>query len=163
MSYKKYSDKYFVRSKEILKKECINPWVEMQCFIRGTPGVIKGVDEAIDYITNHSDIKEVGGEIYALEDGDEYESGDTIMLIKAPIQSIIELETQYLGIISAETTKKNDGGVLLPKVITESVKKVVDLVDGRPVFYFGARHWHYSNDAQISKAVFNGGITDCAT
>ena len=135
----------------------------MQIFIRKGPGRVYGLDEAYEYIKANSDIQIAGGQIYTLKEGSEYSAEEVVMRIVAPIQSIIELETQYLGIISAETTKKNDGGVLLPKVITESVKKVVDLVDGRPVFYFGARHWHYSNDAQISKAVFNGGITDCAT
>lgn len=163
MNYKKYSDKYFVRSREILEKEGLNPVVEMQVFIRKGPGKVYGLDEATRYIKENSDIGEVGGQIYTLMESSNYDSNEVVMKIVAPIQSIIELETQYLGIISAETTKANDGGVLLPNAIKENVKKVVDLVNGRPVFYFGARHWRYDADAAISKAAFDGGVVDCST
>ena len=158
-----YSDKYFLRSKTILEKEGLNPIVEMQVFIRKGPGKVKGLTEAIEYIKDNSDIKQVGGQIYALNEGEEYNSEEIVMKIIAPIQSIIALETQYLGIISAETTKENDGGVMLPYNITQNVKKVVELVSDRPIFYFGARHWRYDDDAMISKAAFDGGVTGCST
>ena len=160
--YKKYSDKYFLRSRTILEKENLNPVVEMQVFIRRGPGRVYGVDEAYNYIIDNSNIKKVG-QIYTLKEGSEYDSEEVVMRIVAPIQSIIELETQYLGIISASTTRGNDGGVLLPYNITQNVKKIVELIDGRGVFYFGARHWKYDDDASISKAAFAGGAIDCST
>ncbi len=163
MSYKKYSDKYLLRSITILEKEGLNPIVEMQVFIRKGPGRVNGLDEACEYIKANSDIVKAGGQIYTLKEGDTYNSEEVVMRIVAPIQSVIELETQYLGIISAKTTKANIGGMLIPRMITENVKEVVKLVDGRPVFYFGARHWHYDNDSQISKAAFDGGVVDCST
>ncbi len=162
-NHRNYSDKYFIRSREILEKEGLNPIVDMQVFIRKGPGKVYGLDEAYRYIKENSNIDKVGGQIYTLMESSEYISGEVVMRIIAPVQSIIELETQYLGIISAETTKANDGGVLFPKTITENVKKVVELVGGRPVFYFGARHWHYKYDKQISKSTFDGGVVGCST
>ncbi len=162
MNYKKYSDKYFLRSKKILEKENINPWVKMQCFIRKGPGKIAGIDEAVQLILKHSDIQAKNGKIYALEDGVNYNSTETVMLIEAPLQSIIELETLYLGIITAETTKLNDNRVIDLKAIKENMQKIVNMTK-RPVLYFGARHWRYDEDAAISKAAFEGGAFGCST
>jgi len=86
------------------------------------------------------------------------------MFIDAPIQDIVELETFYLGIISTETTRYNDEvqSVDLDQVQT-TVKAVVKAAGGRPVSYFGARHWHYSEDAAIANAAFEAGATSAST
>jgi len=162
--HQKYSDKYFLRSKTILEKEKINPAVKIQCFIRKGPGHIDGIIEAVNFIKKYSNIEKIGGRIFALKDGMKYEPNETVMLIEAPLQTIIDLETIYLGIISAETTKiNNDKSCIDPEQIKERMQEIVRLVDGRPVFYFGARHWRYDEDAAISKAAFDGGAAGCST
>ena len=69
---KKFTDKYFLRANEILKKEGLNPWVNMQVFVRKGPGKIAGIDEAVNLIIENSNIREVGGRIYAKKDGSNY-------------------------------------------------------------------------------------------
>jgi len=43
------------------------------------------------------------------------------------------------------------------------VRRIVELSDGRPVSYFGARHWRYQEDEAISRAAFRGGAVGAST
>jgi len=159
----KFADKYFIRANEILKADNLNPWVNMQVFVRKGPGKVAGIEEAIDIITNNSNIAEVGGRIYAKTDGGVYKPKETLMNIIAPVQEIMELETVYLGVIAAAMTRQNDNKELDLKAIQRNVEQVVELAGNRPVLYFGARHWHYNMDQAITKAAFDGGVKDCST
>jgi len=160
---RKYTDKYFLRANEILKKEGLNPWVNMQVFVRKGPGKIAGIDEAVNLIIENSNIREVGGRIYAKKEGSNYNSKDTVINIIAPVQEIIELETLYLGVISKATTLANDKKGINYENIVKNVAEVVQLANGRSVFYFGARHWHYEDDKLLAKAAYEGGIRSFAT
>jgi nicotinate phosphoribosyltransferase len=155
---KKYADKYFLRTNEILKAENLNPWINMQVFVRKGPGKVAGIKEAIDIITQNSNIEKVGGRIYAAKEGSTYNSKETLMNILVPIQEKIELETVYLGVITAGITRENDHRELNYSLIGENMAKVVELAGHRPVLYFGARHWHYSEDKALSKLAFENGI-----
>ena len=159
----KYVDKYFLRTKEILQKEGLNPFVRAQVFVRKGPGIISGLDEAVEFIAQNSDLIKNGGALYALNDGDEYLSKETQMLIEARIDDIVALETQYLGILSAGITKANDGTEPNFVEIRNRVKQIVLEANGRPVSYFGARHWHYNKDSMIAQAAFEGGAISAST
>ncbi len=125
LSHKPYTDKYFLRANDILKAEGINPYVIAQIMIRKGPGTVHGIDEAVSILEKYSPITR-SGKIFSLNEGAEYAQSETIMIIEAPIQDIIELETMYLGVLSAETTKANDHhGVDLFKVTTQ-MRAVVD-------------------------------------
>lgn len=159
-----YSDKYFLRTHDILEAEKLNPFVRAQIFVRQGPGAAKGIDEAIAIIDKYTDLRKNGGRVYALEEGATYDSRETLLVIEARIQDIIALETLYLGVISAETTKANDGidDIDLDQA-RQRMKEVVDAAGGRPVTYFGARHWRYDRDAAIALAAFEGGATGAST
>ncbi len=168
-NHKHFTDKYFIRSNEILKSEGINPWVRAQVFIRKGPGTVAGIEEAINLILENSDLEKHGGKIYALKDGDKYAPKETQMIIEAPIQDIIELETTYLGVITAATTIANGGNEPDLEKVTETMSRVVEATknqlapEGRPVSYFGARHWHWSKDSDLAKAAYEGGAKTCST
>jgi nicotinate phosphoribosyltransferase len=85
------------------------------------------------------------------------------MNIGAPVQEIMELETVYLGIIAAQTTRKNDNKELDFKAIGNQMAEVVELAGKRPVLYFGARHWHYEADTELAKLAFANGCAAVAT
>lgn len=164
INHRPYIDKYFLRAKEILQKENLNPIVKAQVFIRKGNCKLYGIDEAIAILRKYSDIEKTG-HIYALKEGSFFENCETIMTIEAPIQSIIDLETMYLGVISAETTMINGRGkrhISLP-LITQNMEKIVNLIGRRPVSYFGARHWRYDWDRNIASACKKGGAVNCST
>jgi nicotinate phosphoribosyltransferase len=157
--YRPYIDKYFLRSKEILQKENLNPKVMLQVFIRKGLCYVYGVDEAIAIIQKYAP----SAEIWALKEGLFIENCETIMTIKAPVQDIIDLETMYLGVISAETTLQNDKQDINLKEVSANMAKIVELVGNRAVIYMGARHWRYDRDFEISKACFEAGAKSCST
>jgi len=159
----KYTDKYFLRSNEILKAEGINPWVNMQVFVRKGPGKIGGIEEAVDLILNNSNLAEVGGRIYAKAENEIYTPKDTIMNIVAPIQEIMELETIYLGVLTAGTTRLNDKKDLNFNKIGLQMRQVKDLAGERIVLYFGARHWHWTYDQALANLAFENGCSEVAT
>ncbi|MBU0761351.1 MAG: nicotinate phosphoribosyltransferase [Nanoarchaeota archaeon] len=161
--HKPYADKYFLRANEILKAKGLNPWVNMQVFVRKGPGKAAGIDEAVDYILNHSNLEEVGGRIYGKREGQDYVGKETQMNIIVPIQEIVELETGYLGVIARAVTKTNGGGNLDFAAIGKQMREVVALVGSRPVLYFGARHWHYEEDKALARLAFENGIREVAT
>lgn len=158
-----YADKYFLRTKEILEANKLNPWVRAQVFIRDGPGKVYGINESLDILDKYSPLEEHGGRVYSLKEGSNYNSKDTLMVIEAPIQDIIELETMYLGVLTAETTKANDNHGVDLKQVKENMSRVVEAAQGRPVSYFGARHWRYDEDAAITRAAYNGGAISTST
>ncbi len=159
----KYTDKYFLRANEIIKAEGINPWVNMQIFVRKGPGKIAGVDEAVDLIMQNSNLDNVGGRIYSKNENEVYIPEETIMNIIAPVQEIMELETLYLGVLTARTTRLNDKKDLDFNKIGKQMRQIVDLAGGRPVLYFGARHWHWTYDQALANLAFENGCREVAT
>lgn len=162
--FEPYSDKYFLRTHEILEKEGLNPWVRAQVFIRKGPGEVAGIEESLAIIDRYTDLKKNGGKVYALPEGATYGPKETVMVVEGRIQDIIALETLYLGAITAATTRANDH---VERVDTtkarENMRRVVDLAGDRPVSYFGARHWTFREDAAIAFAAYQGGATSCST
>jgi nicotinate phosphoribosyltransferase len=162
--FQPYADVYFLRSLEILKKLKLNPFVRTQVFFRGEAGVVFGQQQVVELIKKYSpDLTKNGGIVYLLPDGESYEPGETVLLIEARVQDIIALETIILGILSYETTTHNDQTQVELDKVTERFRELCSLVGDRPVYYFGARHWSFSEDAVISRAAFAGGVAGAST
>jgi len=161
--YEPYTDTYFLRSLQIIQSDKLNQYIRAQIFIRKGPGKIYGINEVLAIIRKFSKLQEHGGRIYSLSDGDIYQPEETIMILEGPAQDIIPLETIILGVLSAETTIKNDHCFPDMNEISKNVKTVVDVVGDRPVYWFGARHWRYDWDFRISKAAFDGGAIEAST
>jgi len=162
-SHKPYTDVYFLRSLEILEKEGLNPFVRAQIFLRKGPGIVAGMEETISIVKQYSVVHKNGGRIYTLCDDETYEPLVPIMLIEGRVQDVMTLETMMLGVISAEITRKNDQTDIDFSLISRNMRTIVDLAGGRPVVYFGARHWRYDLDKKISKAALESGACDCST
>ena len=158
-----YADKYFLRGYDILNAEGINPWVKAQVMIRRGPGKVFGLDEALAILEKYSPLVENKGKVYALNEGDNYAPRETLMLTEAPILDIIKLETMYLGVNAAETTKANDNIRIDLAQVTENARKITGLVGKRTVMYMGARHWRYDEDAAITRAAYEGGFRGAST
>lgn len=160
---RKHADKYFTRSKEILEKDNLNPYVRAQVFVRKGPGVVSGLDEAVKYIKEETNLLKNGGKLYALKNGMNYKPLETQIILEGYIQDIIEHETEYLGILSKGISLANKIDEPNLDEITKKASIITRLVGNRPVSYFGARHWHPDDDAKIAKATYNGGFTNAST
>jgi len=124
-----YSDKYFVRTRDILLANGNRPRVTMQVFGK-TPAFLGGVDEAIA-ILRQCAIEWSDLTVHALYDGDEIRPWETVMLIEGPYDAFAHLETLYLGVLARRT-----------KVGTNT-RLVVEAARPKEVMFFPARHDHW--------------------
>ena len=156
-----YADKYFTRTRQILEAEGLNPIVSMNVFARGN-GKLEGIDEAIEVVEKYSDTRKVGGELWVAK-SEVYTNKQPLMIIKAPAQNIVELETMYLGVLSAAISKVNNKPTPTADFIKEKFEKLKDIYEGKSMIYFGARHYHWSLDEMIGKAALDGGAVATST
>jgi nicotinate phosphoribosyltransferase len=127
-----YSDKYFVRARDVLTAAGRNPRVTMQVFQK-EHAWLGGVDEAIAILktclTNRYDWSDL--EVTALRDGDQVGPRETVMLITGPYVAFAHLETLYLGVLARRTR------------VATNTRRVVEAAWPKPVMFFPARfdHW----------------------
>jgi nicotinate phosphoribosyltransferase len=124
-----YSDKYFVRAREILLADRHRPRVTMQIFGKA-PAFLGGVDEAIAILKLCS-IEWPAIQVHALYDGDEVEPWETVMLIEGPYDAFAHLETLYLGVLARRTR------------VATNTRRVVEAAAPKDVMFFPARHDHW--------------------
>jgi nicotinate phosphoribosyltransferase len=127
-----YSDKYFVRTREVLVRTGRNPHVTLQVFQKRSAW-LGGVDEAIAILKlcltagyAWTDL-----EVRALRDGDAVEPYETVMNITGPYVAFAHLETLYLGVLARRTR------------VATNTRLVVEAAWPKPVMFFPARfdHW----------------------
>jgi len=124
-----YSDKYFVRAREILRADQHSPRVTMQVFGK-TPAFLGGMDEAIAILKLCADDWSAL-DVHALYDGDRIEPWETVMLIEGPYDAFAHLETLYLGVMARRTR------------VGTNVRAVVEAARPKQVMFFPARHDHW--------------------
>jgi nicotinate phosphoribosyltransferase len=124
-----YSDKYFVRAREILQADGYRPRVTMQVFGK-SQAFLGGMDEAIA-ILKLCAIEWPELEVKALYDGDEVEAWETVMLIEGPYDAFAHLETLYLGVLARRTR------------VGTNTRRVVEAAAGKEIMFFPARHDHW--------------------
>src|SRR2546426_971183 len=121
-----YSDKYFVRARDLLLKDKHRPSVTMQVFGKAH-AYLGGSDEAIAILKLCSERWEEL-QVSALYDGDEIAPWETVLLIEGPYDAFANLETLYLGVLARRT-----------KVGTNT-HRVVEAAKPKQVMFFPARH-----------------------
>jgi len=152
--YRLLTDKYFLRSKKILKSQDINPTVRYQVFVRKDIEKLQGINEAVEWIKS----KVTESKVFALEDGDSCVSGEPLIKLEGPIQELVDLETVYLGIISGRLTDYPDFYKM-----RVNAEKIIEVAENKPVYYFGARHYHWKLDKEISRTCKQAGFAGCST
>ena len=124
-----YSDKYFVRARDLLLKDNHRPCVTMQVFGKAH-AFLGGIDEAIAILKLCSmDWGEL--QVSALYDGDEIEPWETVLLIEGPYDAFAHLETLYLGVLARRTR------------VGTNTRRVVAAAKPKEVMFFPARHDHW--------------------
>src|SRR6266704_1722216 len=90
-----YSDKYFVRTRELLLKDDHRPCVTMQVFGKAH-AFLGGIDEAIAILKLCS-MEWPELEVYALYDGDEIAPWETVLLIAGPYDASADAQASWWG------------------------------------------------------------------
>jgi nicotinate phosphoribosyltransferase len=124
-----YTDKYFVRARELLVADDHHPRVLMQVFGKARAS-LGGIDEAIAILKlcaiEWSDL-----EVRALYDADEVTPWETVLTIEGPYHAFAHLETLYLGVIARRTR------------VGTNTRLVVEAAHPKEVMFFPARHDHW--------------------
>ncbi|HKV70247.1 MAG TPA: hypothetical protein VJN62_03325 [Gemmatimonadales bacterium] len=124
-----YSDKYFVRARELLRKDGHRPRVTMQVFGK-TQGFLGGIDEAIAILKLCADRWDELT-VSALYDGDQIAPWETVLLVEGPYDVFAHLETLYLGVLARRTR------------VGTNTHAVVEAARPKQVMFFPARHDHW--------------------
>ena len=144
-----YSDKYFVRAREILLADGHAANVTMQIFSRAS-AFLAGMDEAIAMLKLCSaDWRDLT--VRALYDGTSINPLETVMTIEGPYSAFAHLETLYLGALSRRTR------------IATNTHRVVEAAASKEVMFFPARHDHWSVQAGDGYAAHLAGATSVST
>ncbi len=124
-----YTDKYFVRAREVLIADRHHPRVLMQVFAKSY-AFVGGVDEAVAILKlcSHSwdDLT-----VHALYDGDEIAPWETVMTVEGPYDAFAHLETLYVGVLARRTR------------VGTNTRLVVEAAKPKDVMFFPARHDHW--------------------
>src|SRR5437016_2036239 len=124
-----YSDKYFVRAREVLLKDRHRPCVTMQVFGKAH-AFLGGIDEAIAILKLCGERWEEL-QVYALYDGDEITPWETVLLLEGPYDAFANLETLYLGVLARRTR------------VGTNTRRVVEAAKPKQIMFFPARHDHW--------------------
>ena len=144
-----YSDKYFIRTKQVLERSNHHPIVTMQIFCR-EHATVCGIDESIAVLKLCSD-RPKDLQIWALYDGDRVKPWEPVMHIVGDYAHFAHLETVYLGILSRRSS------------VATAVKKVVEAAQGKQVLFFPARFDHYAVQTGDGYAAFISGALGVST
>ena len=144
-----YSDKYFVRTRAVLRAEAYRPRVLMQVFCRGG-GRLGGIDEAVAILKLCSDDWPALA-VDALYEGDEIAAYETVMTIDGPYDAFAHLETLYLGVLARRTR------------IATNTRRCVAAAAPKQVLFFPARHDHWSLQAGDGYAAHAAGAASVST
>ena len=124
-----YSDKYFVRAREILLADRRDATIVMQVFGKSR-AYLGGMDEAIAILKLCADDWSALT-VRALYDGEPVEPWETVMTIEGPYHMFAHLETLYLGVLGRRTR------------VGTNTRLVVDAAHPKTVIFFPARHDHW--------------------
>ncbi len=124
-----YSDKYFVRARELVRRDHHRPRVTMQVFGK-SHAYLGGIDEAIAILKLCAERWDELV-VHALYDGDEIEPWETVLLIEGPYDAFAVLETLYLGVLARRTR------------VGTNTRQVVEAAKPKEVMFFPARHDHW--------------------
>jgi nicotinate phosphoribosyltransferase len=134
-----YSDAYFNTTKRLLEEDDRHARALVQVFQK-QDSLLGGVDEAIAVLKECSGRHGPAGEwvdgwdeleVHALHEGDPIAPQETVMTIEGDYALFCHLETVYLGCMSRRS------------LIMRNVREVVGAANGKPIFYFPARHDHW--------------------
>lgn len=141
------SDIYFLRARDILQKEGINPVVTMEVF-PSSDGLLCGMREVLALLRK---ALPQGSEVWSLSEGDTMKRKEVVLRITAPYLSFGIYETAILGILA-----QCSGWAT-------AARECVEAARGIPVISFGVRHVHPLVAGVMDYASVVGGCASCSS
>lgn len=142
------ADIYFARTVEILDSEGINPVATMEVF-PSRSGILCGIEEVkalLDKVLPRDN-----REVWALSEGEPFETKEVVLRITAPYLSYGLYETSYLGILAHSSGWAT------------AARECVIAASGIPIISFGVRHVHPLIAGVMDYAAVVGGCTGCSS
>lgn len=124
-----YSDKYFTRTRDVLRRDGRSPNVTVQVFTKHD-ALLGGIDEAIAILKLCSDDWSAL-KVRALHEGDAISPWQVVLEIEGPYDQFVHLETLYLGVLARRTR------------VGTNTRRVVEAAKPKEVMFFPARHDHW--------------------
>jgi nicotinate phosphoribosyltransferase len=145
------ADVYFARADQILEREGFDPVVVMEVFGR-EPGILCGIDEAKNLLGHVLASVDPGETIVeALDDGDQIDSREVVLRIRARYRAFGLYETAVLGMLAQSTGWAT------------AARECVVAAAPNPVISFGARHIHPNVTDVLDYAAIVGGCVGAST
>ena len=141
------ADLYFHRTREVLKREGLDPVVTMEIF-PSRDGVLCGMTEALELLAQ---VLPTDAKVWSLEEGAAMQAKQVVLRIRARYSTFGLYETALLGILASQSGWAT------------AARKIVDAASPISVISFGARHVHPNVAAQMEYAAIVGGCSTCAT
>lgn len=141
---KKYTAKYFDKTKKIIEKKKPNSVVMLQFFQIHDQVVLGGINEVIDFLKKHTDTSKYL--IKYLPEGSIINSKDIVLQLEGHYQDFGIYEGVIDGILARSTS------------IATNASKVKKAAGEKQVIFMGDRADHYSNHERDGLAVALGGI-----
>ncbi len=141
------ADIYFLRTREILQKEGVNPVVTMEVFA-SRAGVVCGMREMKALLDR---VLPQGSQVWGLSEGDRMERKEVVLRITAPYQSFGVYETAILGILAHSSGWAT------------AARECVEAAQGIPITSFGVRHIHPLVAGIMDYAAVVGGCASCSS
>jgi len=141
------SDIYFLRTRDILQNEGLNPVATMEVF-PSRDGMLCGMREVKALLDK---VLPQGSEVWALSEGDHMQRKEVALRITAPYQSFGVYETAIVGILA-----QCSGWAT-------ASEECVAAAQGIPIISFGARHVHPLISGVMEYAAVVGGCQSCSS
>jgi nicotinate phosphoribosyltransferase len=141
------ADIYFQRTREILRREGLDPIVVMEIF-PSRDGILCGMTEALALLKQ---VLPESARVWAVDEGAPMSRKESVLRIRAPYASFGLYETALLGILASQSGWAT------------AAHRVVEIAAPVPVIAFGARHVHPNVSAQMEYAAIIGGCATSAT
>jgi nicotinate phosphoribosyltransferase len=141
------SDIYFLRTRDILHAEGLNPVCSMEVF-PSKAGLLCGVWEVMALLEK---ALPQGSEVWALSEGDTMQRKEVVLRIRAPYQSYGIYETAIIGILAHCSGWAT------------AARECCDAAGDIPVVSFGARHIHPAVVGVMDYSAVVGGCESCSS
>jgi len=135
------TDIYFMKTYDLLSHlELLDTPVAAEVFTSGS-GTCCGVQECLNLLEGQ------GCEVWAMDEGEEFEPKEPIMQVRGPYGAFGFYETAILGILASSSAWAT------------AARECRDAAKGKPFICFGARHVHPAVAPVMERAAVVGGAT----